>query len=110
MPEAVVGRLPVDDPQQLARLVERILAYEQSDDFGPWRNQVQLVGGVGGFGPLIDTAIESVTRTLVTSVLPSSIRTHVSYASPGHRFCPDCDSFTDAIVSNYARGSRFWVY
>lgn len=110
VPDAVVGRLPVDNADQLKRLVDRILAYETSDDFGQWRSHVQLVGGVGGFGAIADAAIESVTRTLVTGVLPAATRTSVSYASPGHLFFPTGSSFTDAIVANYARGSRFWVY
>ncbi len=75
-----------------------------------WRGDVQLVGGVGGFGIMADAAIESVTRNIVTSVLPVETRTTVCYASPGHVFCPQGVSFTDAVVNRYQRGSRFWVY
>lgn len=114
IPEASVGRLPVDTPEELESAVKKILAYEVNNDFGPWRSEVQLVGGVGGFGMMVDAAIESVTRTVVTGVLPPAIRTHVTYASVGHAFCPvdkDCThEFSDAIIGNYARGSRFWVY
>ncbi len=110
IPEAVVGRLPVDTPHQLRQAVKRILAYEHSTDFGPWRGQVQLVGGAGGFGMMIDAAIESVTRTVVTNVLPIETKTRVAYASPGHLFCPVGASFTDAVLDNYWQGSRFWVY
>ncbi len=114
VPEAAVGRLPVDTPEELELAVQKILAYENTTDFGAWRSEVQLVGGVGGFGLMADAAIESVTRTVVTSVLPSSTRTHVAYASVGHPFCPvdkDCThQFSDAIIGNYGRGSRFWVY
>lgn len=109
-PEAVVGRLPVDTPAQLQQLVERILAYEQSDDFGPWRGQVQLTGGVGGFGALIDRAVETVTRTVLTSVLPAETKATIAYASPGHLFYPSGDSFTDAVLERYRQGARFWVY
>ena len=110
IPDAVVGRLPVDQPQQLKTLVNRIIAHEQSDDFGVWRGNVQLTGGVGGFGFIADTAIESVTRTVVTNVLPTETRTSVVYASPGHRFFPVGESFTDAVLSRYQQGARFWVY
>lgn len=114
VPDASVGRLPVDTPEELESAVAKILAYETSDDFGAWRSEVQLVGGVGGFGMMVDAAIESVTRTVVTGVLPPAIRTHVAYASVGHPFCPvdkDCThEFSDAIIGNYSRGARFWVY
>jgi hypothetical protein len=110
LPDAVVGRLPVDDPPQLEKLIARIMAREASDDFGAWRSQVQLVGGVGGFGAMVDSAIESVTRTIVTSVLPPETRTTVAYASPGHAFFPTNPSFTDAVLHRYQQGARFWVY
>lgn len=109
-PEAAVGRLPVDTPQQLRRLVRRIQAYESSVDFGAWRGEVQLTGGIGGFGWLADTAIEAVTRTIVTTVLPAETRTKVAYASPGHRFFPRDRDFTAAVLDRYQRGARFWVY
>ena len=110
VPDAVVGRLPVDRPDQLQSLVKRIIQYDDSNDFGPWRGKVQLTGGIGGFGKLADTTIESVTRTVVTNVLPLETRTSVIYASPGHAFCPVEKSFTDAVLNRYSEGARFWVY
>ncbi len=108
--DVAVGRLPITRTEQLSGLVQRILAYEHSDDFGSWRGQVQLTGGVGGFGMLVDSAIESVTRTLVTTTLPTETKTLVCYASPGHMFCPAGRSFTDEVLDRYRRGARFWVY
>ena len=110
IPEAVVGRMPVDEPGQLESWITRIIAREASEDFGPWRSQVQLVGGVGGFGKFADAAIESVTRSIVTSVLPTDCKTSVCYASPGHPFYPEDQPFTDAVLNRYSQGSRFWVY
>ncbi len=110
VPDAVVGRLPVDTPEQLTRLIARIKARESSVDFGNWRSEVQLIGGIGGFGAMADQAIESVTRTIVTSVLPADSRATVCYASPGHIFFPTAPSFTDAVLDRYRRGARFWVY
>ena len=110
VPDAAVGRFPVQRSAQLDKLIDRIIAYEKSDDFGTWRGNVQLVGGIGGFGMMADAAIESVTRTVVTSVLPAETKTHVAYASPGHPFYPKGDSFTDAVINQYGQGARFWVY
>lgn len=104
-----VGRLPVDSPEQLRDYVRRIKAYESSRDFSLWRERVQLVGGVGGFGMLADAAIESVTRMMVTASLPTPVRTSVAYGSPGHLFYPR-DRFTDSVTDRYSEGCRFWVY
>lgn len=108
--DAAVGRLPVSDPDELSHLVTRIIAYERSEDFGLWRGQVQLTGGIGGFGKFADAAIETVARTVITSLLPAETRTRVAYASPGHRFCPAEASFTEAVLNRYQEGARFWVY
>ncbi len=108
--DAAVGRLPVSSGEQLDQLVQRLMDYEHSENFGPWRGEVQLTGGIGGFGALVDTAIESVTRTLVTNSLPTETKTTVAYASPGHAFFPKTQSFTDTVLARYQRGARFWVY
>ena len=59
---------------------------------------------------MVDAAIESVTRTIVTGVLPGDARTHVRFGSPGHLFFPKASSFTQTVLDDYAGGSRFWVY
>jgi hypothetical protein len=107
--DVAVGRLPVDSPDQLVDLIRRIKGYESSRDFSLWRERVQLVGGVGGFGFLADSAIESVTRMMVTASLPISVRTSVAYGSPGHQFYPQ-KRFTDSVADRYTQGCRFWVY
>lgn len=110
LPDAVVGRIPVDSPQQLDAYIQRIVAYEDSTDFGSWRQRVLFTAGVGGFGFLADAAIESVTRSMITGSLPASTRTHVTYASPTSPFNPGLDRFHEAVLQQYASGARFWVY
>lgn len=107
--DVAIGRLPIDSPEQLQQLIGRIEAYESSPDYSSWRSQVQLVGGVGGFGILADSAIETVTRTIVTGSLPGGVRTSIDYGSPGHLFYPR-KRFREAIVDRYNLGCRFWVY
>ncbi len=110
IPDAVVGRIPVDSAKQLSAYIQRIAAYEDSTDFGAWRQRVLLTAGVGGFGFLADAAIESVTRSMITGSLPASTRTHVTYASPTSPFNPGLDRFHEAVLQQYAQGARFWVY
>ena len=108
--DAAVGRLPVHSAAELAIAIKKQSLHEADLDFGPWRDQVDLIGGVGGFGMLIDTAIESVSRNIVTNVLPSHVVTRVRYGSEGHRFFPTHKSFTETVLEDYSRGARFWVY
>ncbi|MEO1615816.1 MAG: C25 family cysteine peptidase [Planctomycetota bacterium] len=107
--ELAVGRLPVKTPAQFTSIIERIRAYEGSRDFSAWRGRMQLIGGVGGFGILADTAIESTTRLVLTSSLPPSVRASVLYGSPGHRFYPR-KRFTESVIETYQQGCRVWVY
>jgi len=108
--DAAVGRLPVRTPQQALELFQRIADYEDSRDFGRWRSRVDLVAGLGGFGPLIDGAIETVASSMITGSLPGSVRTRVTHAGPDSLFCPGPLCFTDTVLANYADGARFWVY
>jgi len=107
---AAVGRLPVQTVDQAKELFARIAAYEDSRDFGNWRSRVDLVAGMGGFGPLIDGAIETITSGIITGYLPGAVRTRVTHAGPDSLFFPGSDRFTDTVLANYADGSRFWVY
>ncbi|MGV3484476.1 MAG: C25 family cysteine peptidase [Planctomycetaceae bacterium] len=108
--QAAVGRLPVKTASQLTSLIHRIIAYEDSTDFGRWRSRVDLVAGIGGFGPVIDGAIEMVAGGIITGSLPGSVRTRITHASPTSAFHPGADNFTSTVLGNYRDGARFWVY
>lgn len=105
-----VGRIPIDRPEQMVGLVQRIEQYESSRDFGSWRHTMDLVAGVGGFGIIVDSLIESVARNLLTSNLPTHMQTQVCYASPTSMYFPGYDSFCDGVRENFNQGRLFWVY
>lgn len=108
--DAAVGRLPVQSQEQARDLFHRIASYEDSNDFGPWRTRVDLVAGLGGFGTLVDKAIETVASGIITGSLPKSVIPRVTHAVPSSPFCPGNDLFTETVINNYREGSRFWVY
>ncbi len=110
MPESPVGRLPADDAAALERLVRRSLAAETNQDYGPWRRQVHLIAGVGGFGILADTAIEAAASGLIQSMLPPSVQTTVTYASPSSPFFPGYERFPQVAKQRYSQGGLAWVY
>ncbi len=105
-----VGRIPIGHPKQIESFVSRLRQYESSSDWGPWRHTLDLTAGVGGFGVLVDTLIESVARNLITSNLPSFVQTRVCYASPSSPYFPGYDAFCDVVQESFNEGGLFWVY
>ena len=108
--DAAIGRLTVDTPEELAVVVRKILAYEQSAVAGIWQRRIQLVAGVGGFGVVADAAIEAATRMLVTQGIPSAYSITMTRASWRSPYCPDPRDFRDATLERLNDGSLFWVY
>lgn len=109
VPDLPVGRIPAHSAQELSAFIDKLLLHEQSESNGDEFNRIQLVGGLGGFGFVTDRAIETVTRSIVTSRLPKHIRTDIRFASPGHAFFPE-GSFRSAVIDDYSSSPRFWIY
>ncbi len=109
-PDAAIGRLTCDTPQELSRIVGKILAYEKSTDHGMWRRRVSFVAGVGGFGALADAAIESATKMVISDGIPAGYATTVTYGSWRSAYCPPPAQFQQATLDRLNEGSLFWVY
>lgn len=110
LPDVAIGRLPADSPAELAKIVTKILAYERNHDFGAWRQRVNLIAGVGGFSPLVDTVIETATSKLLTGGIPSTYDTSMTYGSWRSPYCPDPRLFHAMTVERLNEGCLFWVY
>lgn len=109
-PELAVGRLPADSPQELAQMVAKILAYERCPDFGPWRQRINLVAGVGGFHPLVDAVIETAARKLLSAGIPAAYDVSLTYGSWRSPYCPDPRRFREVTLQRHNEGCLFWVY
>ena len=110
LPDVSVGRLSVDKPDQLSAIVRKIIAYETHHDHGPWRQRVNLVAGVGGFGALIDGTIELTAKKFLCDSVPSSYSTTMTYGSWRSPYCPDPRRFQESVLQKFNEGSLFWVY
>ena len=110
IPDVAVGRLSADTPKQLASIVQKTLAYEQSPDFGLWRRQVNVVAGVGGFNALTDSLIESATRHFLSRELPADYQLTMTYANWRSPYCPDPREFNRSTLERLHEGCLFWVY
>ncbi len=110
VPELAVGRLPADSPEQLQCIIAKTLAYERSANFGAWRRQVNVVAGVGGFGWLADSVLESAARYFLTQKVPAEYAVSMTNASWRSPFSPDPRQFHQTTLQRLNEGSLFWVY
>ena len=110
VPDAAIGRLTPDTPQQLTRIVKKILDYERSTDFGPWRRRLNFVAGIGGLGLFADSVIESVARHFLTHGIPAGYRVSMTQGNWRSPYCPDPRRFHQTTVERLNEGSAIWVY
>lgn len=110
IPDVAIGRLPADNPRELATIVQKIITYEESNDFSPWRQRINFVAGVGGFGALADTVLETATKTFLTEGIPAAYHTSMTYGSWRSPYCPDPRRFHETTVQRLNEGCLFWVY
>ena len=87
--DVAVGRIPVDSPAELHTVVRKLLRYEQNADQGSWRRQLDVVAGVGGFGPLTDALIEAAGRSVFQQVVPTDYTVRQLPADPDADLCTD---------------------
>jgi hypothetical protein len=109
-PQWAIGRLTADSPDELRRMIAKIVAYERSEDFGPWRRQLNFVAGVGGFGAFADMVIESAAQYFLTESIPADYHVSMTYGSWQSPYCPDPRRFRETTVRRLNEGSLFWVY
>lgn len=109
-PDLALGRLTADTPEELERMVAKILDYERSRDCGPWRRQLNLVAGLGGFGALADAAVESAARYFILRGIPSSYNLTTTFASWTSPYCPDPRRLRATVVERLNEGAWLWVY
>ncbi len=110
LPELAVGRLPANSAAELETMLAKTLAYERSADFGVWRRQVNVVAGVGGFGWLADSVLESAARYFLTRLVPAEYAVSMTYASWRSPYSPDPRQFHRTTLERLNEGSLFWVY
>ncbi len=109
-PDAAVGRIPADSAEQLSAYLERVVAFEASQDYSLWRRDVHVVAGVGGFGMLADAVIETITRQFLAHRIPGWSRLTMTHASPSSKFCPSPGRFGQCSLDRLNAGGAFWIY
>jgi hypothetical protein len=109
-PDVAVGRIPADSPAELAAVVRKIIRYEHEADHGFWRRRVNVVAGVGGFGPLADVLVETAGRRVIDARVPAGYDVVPTLASPTSACCPPPGEFTAHVSRQLSGGSLAWIY
>ena len=109
-PAVAIGRIPAESPEELSAIVKKIVDYERSSDFGPWRRQMNFVAGVGDFGLLADTLIESAATLFMTQTIPAEYRVSMTYGNWRSPYCPDPRRFHATALERLDEGALLWVY
>ncbi|MBI4577159.1 MAG: hypothetical protein HY722_12935, partial [Planctomycetes bacterium] len=110
LPEAAVGRLPADTPEELSRMVGRIVAAEREARPGEWQNDLAFLAGQGGFGPVLDRMLEQVYREVIVHHVPAAYDVDMSYANPVSPYCFPPPGFSGAALERANRGSLIYTY
>ena len=108
--DVALGRLPVGNVQQLTQLVQRIIRYEQEYFNHASKRNVHFIAGIGGFGPLADGLIDTISRRLIGGGIPGSIDVSLTYASWQSPYCPAPAEFSSTTIDRFNEGGLFWVY
>jgi hypothetical protein len=110
VPDLAIGRVPADSVDEARALLARSVAYERDTDFGAWRNRLSIVAGVGGFGPLQDAALETMTKQFLTRQVPPSVTVTGTYGNPLSAWCPPPKEFADTVVERFNEGAHVVAY
>ncbi len=108
--DIAVGRLPARTSDDLAAMIKKILAFEDSRDYGPWRSKINFVAGQAGFGAVGDSLIETAARKAITWGIPGSYTTSLTNACWSSPNCPDPHLFHQHCLEGLNEPSLFWVY
>ena len=110
VPDVAIGRLSADSVAELLTIVKKTLHYERARRTGLWRRRVNFVAGVGGFGALADTVLETATKKFLKDLIPPEYAVSMTYGSWRSPYCPDPRRFHQATVDRFNEGCLFWVY
>ena len=110
MPVLAVGRLTADTPEELSVIIAKIIRYETETDLGFWHRRINLIAGVGGFSPLIDTQIEASVRYILSEMIDEGYDLSLTQANWRSAWCPPPELFRSVTVERLNEGCLFWVY
>ncbi len=110
LPDVAIGRIPADSPAELTAFVRKVIAYEQHTAAGSWQRQINVVAGVGGFGPLADRLIEMAARSVFRQTVPAGYSIRATLADTSGPSRRPAGGLRQAVQHDLAGGCLAWVY
>ncbi len=109
-PQMSIGRLPAANPDELARMVARILAYEQAPPPGPWRRRALMVAAGGA---RTGSVFIRQTEALIRDRLHPAFEPQRIYSTDAPDLTPALRNFVggrDEVDAGFARGAALAIY
>ena len=110
VPDVSIGRITADSKPELLVIVNKIIRYETLFDYGDWRKRINFIAGMGGFGKLQDSVLETATKQFISNGIPAGYDTSMTYASWQSPYCPDPRLFHAETLNRMNEGCLLWVY
>jgi tetratricopeptide (TPR) repeat protein len=108
-PEIAVGRIPSDNPGELAAIVKKIVDYETNPAPGPWRRRASAFASTGNFGAF-DKALEEITKKIIRNNFDPIFDLNMTYGSPALPYFLLPDEFGPKIIERFNEGALIVSY
>lgn len=108
--DCAVGRFPTADPAAVRSLVERTIAYESDRRPGGWRRRIAFLAASGGFGEVIDRALEAAVAGLLDRELPAEFDLRVLRPDPESQFGVPAAKEGEAVADLWNAGALIGLY
>lgn len=106
----VVGRLPFREPAELARFVDRLIAYETPAVTDASRRTLRFLASEGRFGAVADAMIEGFFKRIVGREIPPAFDVEITFASATSSFVWPPQEFNAKVIEGINQGSVFYTY
>jgi hypothetical protein len=106
-PELAIGRIPADTPDELRRVVAKIIRYERESQDGDWQRRLDVIAGIGGFGALTDALIEAAGRQVFQQAVPTGYEMRHTSAKSA---TIESNLFRETACKHLNEGSLAWIY
>lgn len=109
-PDLAVGRIPARAPEDMSRVLDRILTSETRPETGTWKREALFVGIPAGFGAAQDAMIEKVAGDTLVDAVPPWIHLDATYASPASPWGWPIADFNGRFLRRYGAGALVVTY
>jgi hypothetical protein len=109
MPDLAIGRIPADNPDELAAVVRKIVHYERAPR-GDNDRRLNVVSGAGGFGALTDAIVEAAATQVMRQTVPNGFEVQRISVNPTSADCPPADELRPCVCRQLSDGGFAWIY